>query len=137
MCTTKAKGDENMKVGDKVKAYKGSCIGLLIQSTEWEGEITKINKNSIRVRLTESTSKFGSKTTSHWENLNTEKTFRFVKILSNGNAWYKSEANLYGGIEVRALRRHRDTKSGLQRQGRTAGKSWRLIRQRLREKRRG
>ena len=91
-----------MKVGDKVRAYKGSCIGLLIQSTEWEGEIIRVNKNSIRVRLTENTSKFGSKTTSRWENLNTEKTFRFVKILSNGNAWYKSEANLYGGIEVRA-----------------------------------
>ena len=91
-----------MKFGDKVTAYKGSCIGLLIQSTEWQGEITKVNKKSIRVRLTESTSKFGSKTTSHFENLNSEKTFRFVKILSNGNAWYKSEANLYGGIEVRA-----------------------------------
>jgi hypothetical protein len=88
------------EVGMKVKAYTGSCIGILIQSTTWEGEITKVNKKSIRVRLTESTSKFGSKTTSHFEGLNTEKTYRFVKTLSNGKDWYKSEAGLYGGIEI-------------------------------------
>ena len=88
------------EVGMKVRAYKGSCIGLLIQSTEWQGEIVKVNKKSIRVRLTESTSKFGSKTTSHFEGMNTEKTFRFVKTLSNGKDWFKSESNLYGGIEI-------------------------------------
>ena len=102
MHTTKRRENTNMKaqVGMKVRAYTGSCIGILIQSTEWQGEIIKVNKKSIRVRLTESTSKFGSKTTSHWNNLNTEKTFRFVKTLSNGKDWYKSEANLYGGIEI-------------------------------------
>lgn len=88
------------QVGMKIKAYEGSCIGILIKSTEWQGEIIKVNKKSIRVRLTESTSKFGSKTTSHWENLNTEKTYRFVKTLSNGHDWYKSESGLYGGIEI-------------------------------------
>jgi hypothetical protein len=99
----KQKGGNNMKnleIGMKVRAYTGSCIGLLIQSTEWQGEIIKVNKKSIRVRLTESTSKFGSKTTSHRENLNTEKTFRFVKTLSNGKDWYKSEGGLYGSIDV-------------------------------------
>lgn len=88
------------EVGMKVKAYTGRCVGLLIQSTEWQGEITKVNQKSIRVRLIESTSKFGSKITSHWENLNTEKTFRFVKTLSNGRDWYKSEGGIYGGIEI-------------------------------------
>jgi hypothetical protein len=99
----KQKGGNNMKnleIGMKVKAYRGRCIGSLIQSTEWQGEIIKVNKKSIRVRLTESTSKFGKKTTSHLENLNIEKTFRFVKTLSNGKDWYKSERDLYGGIEV-------------------------------------
>jgi hypothetical protein len=91
---------KNAQVGMKIKAYMGSCIGLLIQSTEWQGEIIKVNRMSIRVRLTESTSKFGSKVTSHWENLGTEKTFRFVKTLSNGKYWYKSEGGLYGGIEI-------------------------------------
>ena len=89
---------KNAQVGMKVRAYTGSCIGLL---TEWQGEIIKVNKKSIRVRLTESTSKFGSKVTSHWDNLNTEKTFRFSKVLSNGNAYYRSEGGLYGGIEIR------------------------------------
>ncbi len=88
------------QVGMKVKAYTGSCIGILIQSTERQGEIIKVNQKGIRVRLTESTSKFGSKTTSHWENLSTEKTFRFVKTLSSGKNWYKSEGGLYGGIEI-------------------------------------
>ena len=31
------------QVGMKVKAYTGSCIGILIQSTEWNGEIIKVN----------------------------------------------------------------------------------------------
>ena len=45
----KAKEATNMKaqVGMKVKAYTGSCIGILIQSTEWQGEIIKVNKKSI------------------------------------------------------------------------------------------
>ena len=30
------------QVGMKVKAYTGSCIGILIQSTEWNGEIIKV-----------------------------------------------------------------------------------------------
>lgn len=42
---------KNAQVGMKVRAYTGSCIGLLIQSTEWQGEIIKVNKKSIRVRL--------------------------------------------------------------------------------------
>lgn len=84
----------------KVRAYKGSCIGAIIQSTEWMGEIVKTNKKSIRVRLNEVTSKYGKKVTYHNEGLNREVTFRFVKKLSNGKDWYKSEGNLYGGIEL-------------------------------------
>ena len=90
----------NAQIGMKVEAYKGSCIGLLIQSTTWQGEIIKVNKKSIRVRLTESTSTFGSKTTSHFENLCTEKTYRFSKILSNGRSLYRNESDLYGHIKL-------------------------------------
>ena len=88
------------QIGMKVEAYTGSCVGLLIQSTTWTGEITKVNRKSIRVMLTESTSKFGKKTTGHWENLKTEKTYRFVKTLSDGRNFYRSEANLYGSITI-------------------------------------
>ena len=90
----------NAQIGMKVEAYKGSCIGLLIQSTTWKGEIIKVNKKSIRVRLTESTSTFGRKTTSHFENLCTEKTYRFVKTLSDGRSLYRSKADLYGHIKI-------------------------------------
>lgn len=92
---------KNAQVGMKVQAYKGSRIGAVIQSTTWEGEIIRVNNNSIRVRLTESTSQFGSKTTSNWENLNTEVTFRFSKALSNGNSFYRSEGGIYGSIVVK------------------------------------
>ena len=88
------------QVGMKVRAYEGSCIGIIIRSTEWQGEIIKVNKKSIRVRLTESTDKFGKKVTGHLENLNIVKTFRFVKTLSDGRDWYRSEANFYGSIEI-------------------------------------
>lgn len=70
---------KNVQAGMKVEAYTGKCVGIIIQSTTWQGEVTKVNKKSIRVKLTESTSKFGKKVTSHWENLNTEKNLSFCK----------------------------------------------------------
>ncbi len=88
------------QVGMKVEAYKGNCIGILIQSTTWQGEIVKVNKKSIRVRLDESTSRFGSKVTSHWKNLGAEKPYRFVKTLRDGRSLYRSESDLYGCIKL-------------------------------------
>lgn len=91
----------NAQVGMKVKAYTGICIGgIQIQSTTWSGEIVKVNRKSIRVRLTDTTSKFCSNVTNHRESMNTEVTYRFAKNLSNGKDWYKSEANNYGSIEL-------------------------------------
>ncbi len=90
----------NAQVGMKVKAYKGHCVGIIIESTEWSGEIVKVNKKSIRVLLTESTSKFGSRIKNHFDNLNTEKTYRFVKTLSDGRSLYRSESDLYGAITL-------------------------------------
>ena len=80
----------NAQVGMKIEAYEGSCIGILIRSTTWVGEIVKVNRKSIRVRLTESTDKYGSKVTGHREN--------FVKTLSDGRACFRSDASLYGDI---------------------------------------
>ena len=91
---------KNAQVGMKVEAYKGRSVGLLIDSTTWQGEVIKVNKKSIRVKLTESTSKRGRRITSHWENLNIEKTYRFVKTLSDGRDFYRSEADLYGMIVI-------------------------------------
>ena len=89
-----------MEVGMKIKAYKGYSIGKMIQSTEWQGEIIKVNKKSIRVRLTESTSMWGRRVESRRENLNEEVSYCFVKTLSNGKDWYQSEGMIYGGIEI-------------------------------------
>ena len=94
------KEEKKMKVGTKIRAYKGNSIGKMIQSIEWRGEIIKVNKKSIRVRLTESTSMWGRRVESRRENLNEEVSYRFVKTLSNGKDWYQSEGMVYGGIEI-------------------------------------
>ena len=86
-------------VGMKVQAYTGRCIGVKIESTTWAGEIVKVNAKSIRVRLTESVSRFGNKEQRRWS-MNVEKTYRFVKVLSDGRSYYRSEADLYGGISL-------------------------------------
>lgn len=93
---------KNIEVGTIVKAYHGYCIGMgvKIHSTEWIGEVVKVNKKSIKVRLFESTSKYGREVTNHSENLNTEKVYRFAKTLSNGKDFYVSEGRLYGTIEI-------------------------------------
>lgn len=93
---------KNVEIGMKVNAYKGSCIGVKIQSTTWYGEIIKVNKNSIRVRFTEEVCKYGDKETWHNTNMNVERTYRFSKALSNGNDYYVSAESkaIYGGIEL-------------------------------------
>ena len=88
----------NAQVGMKIEAYEGSCIGILIRSTTWVGEIVKVNRKSIRVRLTESTDKYGNKVMGHRENLCIEKTYRFVKTLSDGRACFRSDSSHYGDI---------------------------------------
>lgn len=90
----------NAKVGMKVQAYAGECIGIVIQSDIWQGEIIKVNKKSIRVRLTEETVMFGKKTKYHRENLNNEVAYRYTKTCSDGRELYSSEANHYGYIKL-------------------------------------
>jgi hypothetical protein len=100
--TTEHQGGTNMKpeVGMKVTAYKSRCIGILIQSETSIGEIIKVNKKSIRVVLTETTCKFGKKVTGHWENLHKVVTYKFSKTLENGQAYYRSESLIEGGIII-------------------------------------
>ena len=88
------------EVGMKVKAYKSRCIGIIISSTTSIGEITKVNKKSIRVVLTETTSKFGSKITRHCEHLHNVVTYKFVKTLESGESLYRSEGGLEGSITI-------------------------------------
>ncbi len=88
---------KNLQVGMKVEAYTGRCIGLLIQSTTWQGEITKVNKKSIQVNLTNSVSKFGSKIISQHMMLS-KVTYRLWKVLDDGREIYRSEGNINGKI---------------------------------------
>lgn len=87
-------------VGMKVTAYTGRCIGILIESTTWQGEVVKVNKKSIRVRLTESVSKFGSKEKGRWT-MNHEVAYTFSKVLSTGEELFTSEGNIYGKIVIK------------------------------------
>ncbi len=88
---------KNIQVGMKVEAYTGRCIGLLIQSTTWQGEITKVNKKSIQVNLMDSINKFGSKITSQHTMLS-KVNYRFWKTLDDGRVIFRSEGNIYGKI---------------------------------------
>ena len=91
-----------MTVGMKVEAYRGRCIGVMIESTTWIGEVVKVNKKSIRVKITESVSMFGSKVKSRREGLANEVTFTLSKVLDDGRIIYRSESDLYGKIIIAA-----------------------------------
>ena len=71
-----------------------------VKSLGKKGEIVKVNAKSIRVKLNHATAKFGSKIKADYETCATV-TYRFAKVLSNGNAYYKSEGNVYGSIELK------------------------------------
>lgn len=90
---------KNLQTGTKVEAYTGRCIGLLIQSTTWQGEIIKVNKKSIQVNLTDSVSRFGGKITSQ-HTMFSKVTYRFWKTLDDGREIYRSEWNIYGKIII-------------------------------------
>ena len=85
--------------GMKVQAVDGKCIGIVIEETKWTGTITKVNKKSIRVDLTEEVRTFGSRETSR-RNPNREVRYTFWKTTSDGKEIYKSEGRIYGIIEL-------------------------------------
>ncbi len=87
------------QTGMKVEGYRSSCIGLLIQATRYNGTITKVNRKSIRVHITESISTFGSKETSRW-NLSTDTTYTYWKTTDDGREIYRSNGRLYGIITL-------------------------------------
>ncbi len=87
------------QTGMKVEGYRSSCIGLLIQATRYNGTITKVNRKSIRVHITESISTFGSKETSRW-NLSTDTTYTYWKTTDDGREIYRSSGRLYGIITL-------------------------------------
>lgn len=87
------------QVGMKVEGYSGTCTGLLIQESRWNGEITKVNRKSIRVHLTENVNSFGSRETSRW-NIDKDVIYTYWKTTSDGREIYRSEGRLYGIITL-------------------------------------
>ncbi len=87
------------QTGMKVQGYSSSCIGILIQATRYNGTITKVNRKSIRVHITESVSTYGSKETSRWQMSRTI-TYTYWKTTSDGRELYRSEGRLYGIITL-------------------------------------
>lgn len=88
-----------MTIGTNVTAYKSSCIGIMIDSTTYTGEIVKINKKSIVVKFNHILVKSGKKITHDADYTDTVK-FNYWKTCSDGRILYRSEANLYGIITL-------------------------------------
>ena len=88
------------EIGKQVKAYRGTCIGVIIQASTWQGIITKVNKKSIRVTLTEQTCTYGRKVTFHRENMSDSIRYNYWKTTDDGRELYTSEGRLYGIIEL-------------------------------------
>lgn len=85
--------------GMKVKAIEGKCIGIMIEETKWTGTITKVNKKSIRVNLTEEARTYGERE-ARCRDIDREVRYTFWKTTSDGIELYKSEGRMYGIIKL-------------------------------------
>ena len=81
----------------KVTAYTGRSVGIIIEATTWQGTITKVNRKSIRVNLTEETRTYGKETKGH-RSINETVRFRYWKTTRDGREHYKNE--IKGIIEI-------------------------------------
>ena len=98
----KINGGTKMKatVGMKVTGYSGSCIGIIIDSHYYIGTITKVNKKSIKVNITEVINTHGDKEVSRYKPNHTV-TYALWKVTEEGEEIYRSEACLYGFITIK------------------------------------
>lgn len=87
-------------VGMKVTGYSGSCIGVIIDSSYYIGTITKVNKKSIKVNITEIITTHGEKEVSRYKPNHTA-TYTLWKVTEEGEEIYRSEACLYGFITIK------------------------------------
>ena len=87
-------------VGMKVTGYKGTCIGLIIDANYHIGTITKVNKKSIKVNITEVIISHGEKEIRRYKTNHTV-TYTLWKITEDGEEIYRSEACLYGFIAIK------------------------------------
>ena len=86
-------------IGTKVIARHDYCVGIVITSQCWQGEIIKVNKKSFIVRMNHYRKTFGKRVEID-RAVCSEIKYTFVKTLSNGKGWYRSEGSLYGSIDL-------------------------------------
>lgn len=89
-------------VGMKVTSYSGSCIEVIIDSHYYIDTVTKVNKKSVKVNITEVTNTHGEKEVSRY-NTNHTVTYTLWKITEKGEEIYRSEACLYGFITIKYM----------------------------------
>lgn len=91
----------NMTIGTKVTAYKSQCIGHIIDSSTYTGEVVKVNKKSIVVNLTHIVAKHGQKVIRDMEYNVPNVKYTYWKTCSDGRIVYKSDSKIYGIIEIK------------------------------------
>ena len=89
---------KEVKVNDRVQAYKSQCIGSIIDSTTITGKVVTGNKKSIVVEYEHIVVEHGNKVT--WDsNIARKEKFTYWKTLSNGNDCYWNSVDGY--IEIK------------------------------------
>lgn len=86
-------------VGMKVMGHHGTCIGYIITEQKYFGEVIKVNKKSIKVRLNEVVVTKGGKETARYAT-NAVETYTFWKVTSDGREVYTSPSRIHGIIEL-------------------------------------
>ena len=90
-----------IEIGMSVTAYKSQCIGLIIESSTYTGEVVKVNKKSIIVKLTHVLAKRGDKVVSDTEYNVPNVKYTYWKTTEDGRIIYKSDSKIYGIIEFK------------------------------------
>lgn len=90
-----------IEIGMNVTAYKSQCIGFIIDSSTYTGEVVKVNKKSIIVKLTRVLAKHGDKVVSDTECNVPNVKYTYWKTTEDGRIIYKSDSKIYGIIEFK------------------------------------
>ena len=90
---------KHIEIGMNIEAYKSHCIGIIIDSSTYTGNVVKVNKKSIRVQLNHIVAKHGQKIVRDTDYSATV-TYKFWKTTSEGRDIYVSDGRIYGIIEI-------------------------------------
>ena len=97
-----------IEFGMNVTAYKSHCIGFIIDSSTYTGEVVKVNKKSIIVKLIHILAKHGDKVVSDTEYNVPNVKYTYWKTTEDGQIIYKSDSKIYGIIEFKETTKERE-----------------------------